>query len=962
MIKIRVFFLMLFAVCSINAQKIEYVSLDSLNKIYDKNYNLARKVTPESFSKLANNFLKLLNSQKYIHLSKNQKQHQFQQINDHERMAPLRVKTLLDLMLFGTIKNNVDSVNHYQQKISLLTNDSGLLGESFGITAYTYQNNNLFAEAIKNYVKASDTYRNSNIKKTQYREIFSLVNLTNCLLELGSVEQATITNTKLQKIISGFKAHPRSINLKELIKVQQARILITSKNFKEAKIFLDKVVEKNLDRESLKIEYYDALHDTYNGLENYNLGEYYLEKSKNPKNSKNSISSSEYQDSHYIIDKLQYAIFKNNNSSADFYFKKLQNSDESSIPYFKSYQGEKTISNYYAFKNNYKKAFEFLKKSDSTQNSKNSERVKMKLDIERFYVQLDGELEKMKQLNLKKDDLLVKSRNQYIIIGMFIVIVFASFFIIINNQRKKKQYRLEVSLRAQKTILESKEKFLENMSHEIRTPITSILGYLNLLNEEGLIAEKRIRYTNSAIKNSKKMISSLNNFLTLLSAEKSPFESSQKTSINLTDFIKETTATYLPDFEIKEMNFYYKTNANDNLVITYDIESLKAIINNLISNAIKYSNSNTSVYFSIILKESSLIITVKDQGYGIEKDEKEKIFTRFYQTKKNRTTAGFGIGLSLIDELVKRLNGTITLETEINKGSIFRVELPFKLSNYTLNTSSIQNDFKLLTSDNSLDTKTKGSNNYPKALIVDDNTEMISYLKEIFSDFIDCTFAFNGKEALRNVREKSFDLIISDLRMPEMDGAQFKKELNKIDHYKDIPFILITSVSNLKSLTLKNTLGFNEYIEKPFTKSEIISRVQFTLERTLNRKKILGVDTTNIDFESSSKTLIHQIKECILSNLTNPDFNVVVLSKACGYGQKKLNEILKYKLGLSLVNVILEIRLLKAYELIVKNRYTTLKEVMYAVGINSRPYFYKKFQDRFGIKAGDLKNKYSNLI
>ena len=106
----------------------------------------------------------------------------------------------------------------------------------------------------------------------------------------------------------------------------------------------------------MQIEYYDVLHDTYNGLENYKLGEYYLEKSKNPKN---SISSSEFQDYYYIIDKLQYAIFKNNNSSADFYFKKLQDSDESSISYFKSYQGDKTISNYYAFKNNYKKAFEF---------------------------------------------------------------------------------------------------------------------------------------------------------------------------------------------------------------------------------------------------------------------------------------------------------------------------------------------------------------------------------------------------------------------------------------------------------------------------------------------------------------------------------------------------------------------------------------------------------------------------
>ena len=407
----------------------------------------------------------------------------------------------------------------------------------------------------------------------------------------------------------------------------------------------------------MKIEYYDALHDTYNGLENYNLGEYYLEKSIKP----NGSIFSEYLDYFHIIDKLQYAIYKKNKSSVDFYFKKLEYSDESSISYFKSYLGEKTISNYYAFKKNYKKAFEFLKKSDSIKNSKNSERVKMKLDIERFYVQLDGELEKMKQLSLKKDDLLVKSRNQYIIIGMFIVIVFASFFIIINNQRKKKQYRLEVSLRAQKTILESKEKFLENMSHEIRTPITSILGYLNLLNEEGLIAEKRIRYTNIAIKNSKKMISSLNNFLTLLSAEKSPVESSQKTSINLTDFIKEITATYLPDFEIKKMNFYYNTNANHNLVITYDIESLKAIINNLISNAIKYSEEGGQIEIKASRTKKTVIIDFIDNGFGIPEKEQKLIFSRFTRGTNinNKGIYGSGIGLMISKKIVEQTENIV---------------------------------------------------------------------------------------------------------------------------------------------------------------------------------------------------------------------------------------------------------------------------------------------------------------
>ena len=236
---------------------------------------------------------------------------------------------------------------------------------------------------------------------------------------------------------------------------------------------------------------------------------------------------------------------------------------------------------------------------------------------------------------------------------------------------------------------------------------------------------------------------------------------------------------------------------------------------------------------------------------------------------------------------------------------------------------------------------------------------MVSYLKEIFSDFVNCTFAFNGNEALAKVNDTNFDLIISDVRMPEMNGFQFKKELNETSHYSEIPFILMSSVSETKS-KFKTDLGINDYLEKPFTKNEIISRVQLSLERTLNRKKIVGEKITT-DFDSNSNRLVEQIRECIISNITNPGLNVNMLAEACGYSQKRLNEILKIKLGLSLVNVILEVKLLKAYEFIVKNKFTTIKEVMFAVGINSRPYFYKKFNERFGIKIGELKNKYSHL-
>ena len=957
MIKIRFSLICLIFAFNASSQTKQPISIDSIRIIYNKNYRLSSKLSPNEFTDTAHDFLKLLDTQKKVYKSFNNRKISQKTKSDINQLIPFQVLTYLDLMLYGTIKNNIDSVQLYKTKILSLTKDPGLVGESFGVSAYTYLNDNMYTKAIIDFQTAYKYYKNSEKLKIQYKQVHVLVNLINAHIDIGTLAQATTTFDLLKKTINNFSNHPRLINLKELIKILNATILNAKENYDAALLVLHTVKENNLDNPNLKEMYYDVLHDTYNGLGNYTLAEFYLDKIYA---SDNKQSPGLFKDIHYTIDKLQYAIFKNDTKQADFYFNNLNNTQSSSLSYFQRFSKEKTIGNYYAFKNSFKKAFSYLKKSDSIQNAANIKKERSNYDIQRYYVQLDDELNKMKQLNLEKDQILVTKRNQYFMIGFFIVFVFAAIFLFINGKRKKKQYQLKASLESQKTILESKEKFLENMSHEIRTPITSIIGYLNLLSEENLVNEKRVKYTNIAIKNSNKMISSIDSFLTLLRSEKTSIVQNKRISFNLNDFILERLTYYIPDFEIKKMKLYYKVNFKDKVTISYDIESLKAIINNLISNAIKYSNSNTSVFFTFNISASNLIISVKDEGYGIDEKDKEKIFDRFYQTSSNRSIGGFGIGLSLISELVKRLSGTITLESELNKGSLFKVKLPYKLSNFNINTSSVNNDFKLLTDFKSLDETSNTMENYPKVLIVDDNTEMVSYLKEIFSDFVNCTFAFNGNEALAIVNDTNFDLIISDVRMPEMNGFQFKKELNETSHYREIPFIVMSSVSETKSNKFKTDLGINDYLEKPFTKNEIISRVQLSLERTLNRKKIVGEKITT-DFDSNSNRLVEQIRECIISNITNPGLNVNMLAEACGYSQKRLNEILKIKLGLSLVNVILEVKLLKAYEFIVKNKFTTIKEVMFAVGINSRPYFYKKFNERFGIKIGELKNKYSHL-
>jgi signal transduction histidine kinase/DNA-binding response OmpR family regulator len=740
---------------------------------------------------------------------------------------------------------------------------------------------------------------------------------------------------------------------------------VVTKKHKEALQILNKIDTTKIKRKLLKIRYFNVLRKTHEGLKNFALGELYLDKEYRLGENITDISSIQY-----YIEKLSYALHANNSKKADTYFKKankiiLKNDKYKNIIDFN------TLSRYYASNKEFQKAFVFLEKATLLKNNFNRTNAKNKSDVDSYYIKFNKQLLEMKQLADSKDVLIIKNHNNYIgttlliiFISFIIIVILIAFFYITRTIRKREQFKTKVKILSEKTILESKQRFLENMSHEIRTPITTIMGYLTLLQQNSLNAEKRKKYTTKAYANTQKMITAFNSFLTLLRAEKGKLTSNKKTTLPFNQFMKEVIANYLPDFEVKKMHFYYKTNAKDSLNINYDLESLEIILNNLISNAIKYSNSNKNIYLNIYFSLEGIEIIIRDEGFGIPEEEKEMIFTRFYQTKQNISTGGFGIGLSLLAELVNKLNGVVRVESEINVGSIFYVNLPYELNNFTLHTNSLKKEFDLISIEKCSKEDIKKTTTYPQVLIVDDNLEMIAYLKEIFLDTLECTFAFNGAEALEKIKEQNFDLIISDLRMPLLSGAEFKEALNKIDTQKDIPFIMITAVFYNKLEDLKNTLNLNEYLEKPFSKNEILSRVQYILERTLNRKVILNLESVTqdeVNFDSSSAALVEKIKECILSNLTNPEFNVTMLSKMCGYEKKKLNQILKSKLGLSIVNIILEIRLLQSYDYIVKSKFPTLNEVRYAVGINSRSYFSKKFEERFGLKVGELRKKSSLL-
>ena len=942
--KLRLFLLYFFIILNTTAQNLNSQILESLKITGDNIENKMHEVSPKEFNELAYRFINKLDSiikrNKQLKKKKNlKKKIEF----DLQEIRELKAKAMLNLMNYGfDISNNLDSINYYRNKVLLNTEDKIIRSKSHGYSGYTHYTLDNFTESIEHYNKALQILEFPENKELRPYQIKVLVNLNSSLFDLNIIENAEKNFNRLEETIQDMSSHERYKNYIELLKIEKSNLFMAKKDFNNSLKILETVKENNLDTKGLKSRYYSNLHLTYLGLENYILGEFYF----------NKAYPETYKDNDYYLNRLRYAVGNRNIEKADSYFSKIKiYSDFSS--------SSKIVSDYFLLKKDLYKAIELLKLTLKLEQNETGNRIKNRLKVFKFYNEFSKELAEMKRSNELKDQKIIDNQLMYIKIGVTILLVIIIILIFVEWAARKKRYLATLKQTSQRSILEAKEQFLENMSHEIRTPITSILGYLSLLKEENLIADKRLNFTNNAIDNTKKMMSSLDNFLNLTSLDGSSKFKKAESSIKINDFTKEIKSTFTATLEIKKIKLYFKTNAEDSLIINYDIESLTIIINNLVSNAIKYSNTNTSIYLTMYFEKSKLNIMVKDEGFGIADNEKDNIFSRFYQTESNISNSGFGIGLSLTNNLVKKLSGKISLETALNVGSVFKVELPLIIDNYNLNTTQIDKNFNLLCCNYSTEIDKK--NNLPKALVVDDNTEMIIYLKEIFSDFLDCTFAFNGKEALTKIEKQSFDIIISDLKMPIMNGVEFKNAFNEKGTSKGIPFIFMTSIikDKVKDIDL---LSFEDYIEKPFKKDEIISRIQFALEKTLNRKKLATPIDSEIEFESSSSELIKKIKNCILKNITNPDFNVIALCELCGYGQKKLNEILKSKIGLSIVNTILEIRLLKAYDLIIKNRYETLKEVVYAVGINSRPYFNKKFELRFGIKPGDLRKKYKNLI
>lgn len=575
---------------------------------------------------------------------------------------------------------------------------------------------------------------------------------------------------------------------------------------------------------------------------------------------------------------------------------------------------------------------------------------------EEFAVKYETEQKKTQiayqKLKIKKQE---SFKNNFLFAVAIMLLIVIGGAILLINRHKNKNKIVDLALKKEKEFNTYRTQFLENITHEIRTPLTLLNGYLELALESNTIDKCQLNI-GKAQKSSVSVLENANELLSLLK-----FDIDQKqvkfVSVLIEPFVKRVFSSFESMVALKKIELLFNASIPKDFYMVTDTDKLEKILNNLISNAIKYSPSHTKIIFSLLFDKKELIIKILDEGIGISEQEIDKIFNRFYQSESSNSISGFGIGLALAKEFALLLGGNITVNSIVGKGSEFILTLPIQTI------TEIHDDNSMLIKKEAIvgeirnfNITTQTKSEKALVLVVEDNMEMVAYYKEILSSYYDCHFAYDGKQGIKMAQKKQFDLIVSDIMMPNVDGFAFKKLLKMIPTYSAIPFVLVSAKGMSKDKIMGFEIGIDDYITKPFDKNELIARLDNLLLNVKARNTWVkeNPDLLLPPHEDAGRKILLKFEKVILENLSDEMIKVNELAQKIGYTQRKLSCVVNEMTGLTLIQFILEIRLTEAYRLIQIKEFQTINEVRYQVGINSASYFNKTFKQRFGIIPSEL--------
>jgi signal transduction histidine kinase/DNA-binding response OmpR family regulator/ligand-binding sensor domain-containing protein len=560
-----------------------------------------------------------------------------------------------------------------------------------------------------------------------------------------------------------------------------------------------------------------------------------------------------------------------------------------------------------------------------------------------------------------------------IFIYCLVVLGIITYLVRLNNARIRFKNDLEIAkIDKQKEIelTEAKLMFFTNISHEFRTPLTLIVSPLKELLDSNELPPKVYKSLNYIDKNTSRLLNLINQLLDFRKADHGLL-SLDVSNGNFVRFSNEVFLYFKQAAKTKNIRYYFKSS-KEVIQFPFDRNKMEIVLCNIISNALKYTNEGNRIRIKVDSDEEFCIISIKDTGIGMNEADLDKIFDRFFQIKSANTAKmiGSGIGLSFSKKIIELHHGTISVTSKLNEGSEFIIKLamnPVLYEGYInqnfINSDNISGYNKNKFSQEIDITTLKIEDKKNTVLVIDDNPEILSYLKDIFSDEYRVIDAEDGEEGFKKASSEIPDLIISDVMMPVKDGITLCKELKSQITTSHIPIILLTARTSTVFEIEGLKTGANDYVTKPFDAKVIKARVESLLE---NRDKLRAHLLNKVRFEPTASEVISEtdtensfITKAILlveQNLENQDFGIDHMVDDLNMSRSSLFRKIKSLTGLSISAFIRSIRLKRAAHLILTSD-LNLSQISYEVGFNDYKYFKTSFKKQFKC----LPSKYSEL-
>ncbi len=537
----------------------------------------------------------------------------------------------------------------------------------------------------------------------------------------------------------------------------------------------------------------------------------------------------------------------------------------------------------------------------------------------------------------------------------------------------------------EKELTDLKLRFFTNVSHELRTPLTLILGPIEELlssKSQGPGLKEKIVLMHGQ---TRKLLDLVNQLLDFRKVE-SGHLSLKASKENITSFVTELFLIFRLKAEEKELDYELEA-PKEAISLYFDRDKLEIILTNLLSNAFKYTSAGGKVRFGLEvvgnchqnavfhqgrLSNHYLEICIRDWGVGMQEAELEHIFDPYYQASHTETlrVMGSGIGLSLVRQWVERHRGEISVISSPGKGTTFTVRLPFgsahllegdlRSAEPAMDSSITPENLEIIAEPLNLPARLPNS---LRILVVEDNEEVRTYLKQLFSDDFEVITAVDGLEGWNQALTYLPDLVVSDIMMPGSDGLELCRKIKHHPKTNHIPVVLLTArAAALYELEGLET-GADDYVSKPFHPKLLVAKVTGLLQNRMKLREYyhrqILLEPGEVAIPDADKQFLEKAMQIVEGQLQEPDFNVQMLVQEMGMSQSVFYRRLKSITGQTVVEFIRDVRMKRAAQLLAGTN-IRVSDVAYQVGIEDVKYFRKMFQKLYNVPPSEYARQFRN--